>query len=223
MNPRNLTLIIISCAALLLSACRKPQTVTQTNPNSNAPTIAPSPEAYHQDAGGTVPAGQTKFFKGSIGSSLGLQMKLTRDGEQAIGNYFYQKVGTRIELKGTVDKVGNLSLEEYDAAGKQSGLFKGVWKTDNEDGLDSIAGNWSKPSGEKKTAFSLHEEPIQLSGSAEIVAKTIKENNKKLNYQIYAEYPQVSGALDPRFEKFNQQARALVVAKVSEFKRGMAH
>jgi len=208
---------------MLLSACRKPQAVTQANLNSNTPAIAPFPEAYHQDAGETVPKGQTKFFKGSIGSSLGLQMKLTRDGEQASGNYFYQKVGTRIELKGTVDKAGNLSLDEYDSAGRQTGIFKGVWKTDNEDGLDSIAGNWSKPSGEKKTAFSLHEEPIQLSGGAEIVAKTIKENNKKENYQIYAEYPQVSGALDPRFEKFNQQARALAMAKVSEFKTGMAH
>ena len=115
-----------------------------------------------------------------------------------------------------------MTLQEYDNTGKQTGLFKGIWRTDNEDGLDSIAGNWSNPNGEKKTAFSLHEEPIQLSGGAEIDARTIKENNKKSNYQIDAEYPQVSGTVDPAFAKFNQQARALVVAKVAQFKKDMA-
>jgi len=42
----------------------------------------------------------------------GLQMKLVRTGDQLLGSYFYQKVGTKIELRGTLDKEGNVLLEE---------------------------------------------------------------------------------------------------------------
>lgn len=208
--------------ALSLGACRKTETVTQTNPNSNAAPIAPTPASNAQPLGGAAVTGQTKFFKGSIGSNVGLQIKLTRDGEQVAGSYFYQKVGTRIQLKGTLDKTGNLTLDEYDTGGKQSGSFKGLWRTDNEDGLDSIAGNWSRPGNEKKTAFSLHEEPIALSGGAEIVAKQIKETNKKLNYKIEVGYPEIVAPLDNRFDKFNQEAKNLVARRVAEFRKERA-
>src|ERR1700704_2239582 len=124
MDLRKLTAIVISGSALLLGGCRKPSTVTQTIPNGNTATAASSPAINPQPVGGTAATGQTKFFKGSIGSNLGLQMKLLRDGEQVAGNYFYQKSGTRIELKGTVDKTGNITLDEYDTAGNQSGSFK---------------------------------------------------------------------------------------------------
>ena len=57
-------------------------------------------------------------------------MKLVRTGDQLAGSYFYQKIGTRINLRGNVDKDGNLTLEEFDQAGKQTGLFKGIWTVD---------------------------------------------------------------------------------------------
>lgn len=175
--------------------------------------------------GGETPAPQTKYFKGSIGSSLDLQMKLVRTGDQLAGSYFYQKIGTRINLRGNVDKDGNLTLEEFDQAGKQTGLFKGIWTVDAGDGLINLAGNWSKPPGEKgsekKTAFSVHEEPIAFTGDVEIASKSIKESNKKLRYEIEAKYPQLTGSANPNFEKFNQAARALVSKEVSDFKKGM--
>ena len=217
MNPQKLSIAVVLVVAILgANACRKQVTVSQ-------PPAASSPVAgqYHQDAGVTLAIPQTKFFKGSIGSRLGLQMKLTRDGEQVAGNYFYQKVGTRIDLKGTIDKDNNLTLEEFDSGGKQTGLFKGTWTT-NEDGLADVAGNWSKPNSDKRTAFSLHEQPIEFSGGVELAAKQLKENNKKLNYQIDAEYPQATGAVDNRFEKFNLEAKNLVTRRVSEFKKDTA-
>jgi hypothetical protein len=222
MDLRKLTAIGLLGTGILLGGCRKKPTVSQTNPNGNTATTGSSPATNPQPVGGTAVTGQTKFFRGSIGSNLGLQMKLTRDGEQVTGNYFYQRVGTRIELKGTVDKTGNLTLDEYDPAGKQSGSFKGLWRTDNEDGLDSIAGNWSKPGGDKKTAFSMHEQPIELTGGAEVVAKQIKETNKKLNYKIDIGYPEVVAPLDNRFNKFNQEAKDLVTRMVSAFKKERA-
>ena len=219
MNVR--TCLIVAC--LIVSfGCRKTSTPPPTAPPLGAAT--PSPELSHV-AGGETPAPQTKYFKGSIGNSLDLQMKLVRTGDQLAGSYFYQKIGTRINLRGNVDKDGNLTLEEFDQAGKQTGLFKGIWTVDASDGLINMAGNWSKPPGEKgsekKTAFSVHEEPIAFTGDVEIVSKQIKETNKKLTYEIAAQYPQITGGNNPNFEKFNQAARASVTRKVAGFKKDM--
>ena len=218
-------LVLLLTATIAGAGCRK-----ATSPSAPAapPPSASPVEQLNQLAGGTTPPPQTKYFKGSIGSSLDLQMKLVREGDNVTGSYFYQKVGTRITLRGTVDKSGNLTLEEFDPSGKQTGIFKGLWTVDSKDNLITLVGNWSKPPGEKgeekKTAFSVHEEPINLSGDVELIAKQIKESNKKLNYEIAAQYPQFSGgaaAANSNFEKFNQTARATVAKEVSEFKKSM--
>jgi hypothetical protein len=222
MTKFRLFLIILLLAS---AGCKKTNAPNQSVA-SQPTTTASAPEQYHHPEGGTAQVAETKFFKGSIGSSLGLQMKLMRTNNQLNGNYFYQKVGTRIELRGSVDKDGNVVLEEFDSSGKQTGMFKGIWQLNAEDGLISIAGNWSKPAGdkggEKKTAFSVHEEPIAFSGGVELIAKQIKENNKQLKYEIAAEYPQLTGSANPNSAKFNEAVRSLVTKKVSEFKKEMA-
>jgi hypothetical protein len=220
-SKRLIALMLLTIALASIGACRKKQTANSTAPTSTAPVSA-SPELSHLAEGGIMPALPTTHFKGSIGSSNGLQMKLIRDGEKLTGSYFYQKIGARIDLKGTVDKDGNVTLEEFDPSGKQTGVFKGVWKADAEDGRASIAGNWSTPAGDKKTAFSLHEEPMQFTGGAEIIAKQVKESNKKLNYKIDVQYPEVTGALDNRFAKFNQEAKNLVMKQVVAFRKERA-
>lgn len=213
--------LIVLC--LLLSiGCRKTST-----PPAAPPGTSPSPVAQlDHSQGGTTVVAETKHFKGSIGTSLDLQMKLVRTGDQLAGSYFYQKVGTRIDVRGNVDKDGNLTLDEFDPNGKQTGVFKGIWTVDQKDGLITLAGNWSKPASEKgsdkKTAFSVHEEPITFTGDVDLVAKQIKENNKKLNYEIAAQYPQLTGGNSPNLEKFNQAARAAVTRKVAGFKKDMA-
>jgi len=209
---------------LLSLGCRK----TSAPPAaSTTPVAQASPEtALDHSQGGAVPVAQTKHFKGSIGSSLDLQMKLVRTGDQLAGSYFYQKVGTRIDLRGNVDKDGNLTLEEFDKSGKQTGLFKGLWSVDPSDGLATLAGNWSKPPTEKdsdkKTAFSVHEEPIAFTGDTDLVLKQIKESNKKLMYEIDAHYPQITGGSNPNFEKFNQVVRASVTKRVGGFRKDLA-
>ncbi len=179
-----------------------------------------APQAQHAE-GGTMPQGQTKFFNGSIGTTLGLQMKLVREGESLTGSYFYQKVGTRINLRGTIDKDGKVILAEFDPSGKQTGEFQGSWRP-QESGLIAIMGNWKKPNSTKQTAFYLQEEPIEFSSGVEIVVRRITENNKNLKYKIDAEYPQLTGSGSPNYEKFNQTVRGLVTKKVSAFRQEMA-
>ena len=214
------TCLIVACLLLSLG-CRRTSSPPSTTP---PPTGSPAPELSSQ--GGDTTAPQVKHFKGSIGSSLDLQMKLVRTGDLLAGSYFYQKIGTRINLRGNVDPAGNLTLEEFDQAGKQTGLFKGIWTVEATDGMIALAGNWSKPPGEKgsdkKTAFSLHEEPISFTGDIDITSKQIKESNKKLMYEIAAQYPQLTGGNNPNFEKFNQVARAAVTKEVTEFRKEMA-
>jgi hypothetical protein len=215
-GPRFIAVLLIGFNCL--AGCKRTSAPTQQVAGTTAAT--PAPEQDHHPEGTPAPAGAVKYFKGSIGSAVDLQMKIAREGERLSGSYFYQKIGTKIDLKGTIDKDGSVTLEEFDTGGKQTGVFKGLWKPD-EDGLISIAGNWTKPNSDKKTAFSLHEEPIALSGGVEIAARQIKEANKKLNYKIAVEYPQLTGSLNPNFAKFNQEVKSLVGRRVSEFKKDM--
>jgi hypothetical protein len=216
MSKRSLIPLFTILLLLCCVACQKRQASTQ---QASPPSATVSEE--QAAAGGTTPALETKYFRGSIGSALGLQMKLTRDGQKLQGNYYYQKIGKRIDLRGSVDETGNVVLEEFDAGGKQTGTFKGLWTTD-EAGLIDIAGSWTKPKGDQKIAFSLHQEPIEFTGPVEIAGKQINENNKKFNYEISVEYPQITGSSNPGVEKFNRQAQALATGLVAEFRKAMS-
>jgi hypothetical protein len=218
MSIRLISLLLIF--ACIVTACKR----TAAPPPSAAPAAAPDIPSVAEAQGGAAPAPQTRYFKGSIGSSFDLQMKLVRADPQLTGSYFYQRIGTRISLRGTIDPDGKFVLEEFDPAGKQTGVFKGMWTVDAQDETVQLAGFWYKPGQkdtDKSTAFSVHEEPITLSGDAEIVAKSIKENNKELMYEIDVQYPQVTGGNNPNFEKFNQLVRAIATKKVAEFKKDM--
>jgi hypothetical protein len=213
LKPFSISLLLI--AFLGVNACKK------TSPTDQPANGLLATSEGQPAAGGITPVGEAKYFKGSIGSTLGLQMKLVREGDKLTGSYFYQKVGTAISIHGTIDKGGNVALDEFDSSGNQTGTFKGLWNED-ANGLIAIAGNWSKPNSEKKTAFSLQEEPIAFSGGVEIAPRQIKENNKKLKYEVDVQYPQLNGSGSPNYEKFNQTVRSMVTKRVAAFKAEMA-
>jgi hypothetical protein len=216
MNLRKQLIIAVALISFFgAAACRR----NSASKEGTAAGPADGTERQHPE-GGVAAVEETRFFKGSIGNAPDLQMKLVREGEQLTGNYFYQKVGTKIDLRGSIDKDGNVTLEEFDPAGKQTGVFKGVWKQEG-DGSVEIKGDWTKPNSEKKTAFSLLQEPIEFSNGAEIIAKQIREKNKKLKYEVSAAYPQLTGVTDPNYDKFNQTVRNLISRKVSDFKKEM--
>jgi len=213
--PKQLIIAVTLISLFGATACRRNSAQKETT----AAVPADATARQHPE-GGIAAVEETRFFKGSIGNALDLQMKLVREGEQLTGNYFYQKVGTKIDLRGSIDKDGNVTLEEFDPAGKQTGVFKGVWKQAG-DGAVEIKGDWTKPNSEKKTAFSLLQEPIEFSNGAEIVAKQIREKNKKLKYEVSAAYPQLIGVTDPNYDRFNQTVRNLISRKVSDFRKEM--
>src|SRR6266850_2810795 len=141
MNLQKQLTMALALILVFSIACRRESTPIE--PTATSPAVGA--ERQHPEGGVTATA-ETKFFKGSIGSALGLQMKLVREGDNLSGSYFYQKVGKKIDVRGNVDKDGNVTLEEFDSSGKQTGLFKGVWTQDGNGSIE-ISGNWTKPGG----------------------------------------------------------------------------
>lgn len=202
-------ILFVGAAIVLFGACRK--SPTNQNANSNAGTSA-------QDTlgGGATPAGEKVHFRGSI-ANLSIEMSLVRDGERLSGTYFYPRIGKNIDLKGEIDKNGNVALRESDETGKETGVFKGTWKS-NATGMAEIEGKWSRPDGSKETEFMVSQQPVEFTAVVRVVPKVIRENNKEGKYSVEAEYPQIEG--DARFDKFNSAARSLVTKDVAAFKTG---
>jgi hypothetical protein len=214
-SQKQIILVLALVVFLAVTACKKAAAPSE----QPAATAIDAQERQHPESGAATVV-ETRFFSGSIGTALDLQMKLMREGDKLTGSYLYQKIGTKIDLRGTIDQNGNVTLDEFDSAGKQTGVFKGIWTQDSE-GTIEIKGDWTKPNSDKKTAFSLRQEPIEFSNGAEVVSKYIREKNKKLKYEVDAAYPQLTGSTDPNYEKFNRATRALITRKVSDFKQEM--
>lgn len=193
-------------------ACRKPGTnQSQVNANAAAPPEAP--------VGGTATVGEKMFFRGTIAGNLSIEMVLLKDGEHVTGTYMYPRVGKDIALTGTIDKDGNVTFAESDETGKQTGIFKGKWRSafDSPDSeIKEIEGKWSRPDGTKETDFLITQQPIAFTTSPKILPKIIKEANKEKRYTVEAEYPQMDG--DTRFDGFNREARNLITKDIAAFK-----
>ena len=218
MKTRKIILILLPIGVVIASgACRRQ---SQSVPQGTNSSLAITQE---KPAGGEASVGERSYFRGTIAAganNLKIEMTLVRDGERVSGSYFYPKVGKNIELNGTVDKDANVDLREKDDSGKETGIFKGKWKTAVEPyelGMANIAGKWSRPDGAKETTFELTQQPIDFSAAAaRFVPKVIKEANKQSRYRIDVVYPQIEG--DARFDKFNKEARAMVTKNVAAFK-----
>ena len=163
-------------------------------------------------------------FRGTLGASgkLSIQMRLRREGDRLTGSYFYETVGKDLSLRGTVDAAGNFQLQEFDAAGAPTGLFKGQWKgPDCEDCVDTLTGKWTRPDGTRPLEFVLGEFPVAFSGDTRLVSKSLKESARRGKWgghEISAEYPQLAGAA-ANAAKFNEEVRALVTKDVADYRK----
>jgi uncharacterized protein DUF3298/peptidoglycan-N-acetylmuramic acid deacetylase PdaC-like protein len=203
--------LLLLIAVAVCGACRKSPATQSSNTNLASPP-------QETIGGGAAPAGEKFYFRGWI-ASLSIEMNLTRETDRVTGTYFYPRIGKNIDLKGSIDSGGKLELRETDETGKDTGVFKGQWKS-NDLGLSSIEGKWSRPDGSKETDFELTQQPIEFTAAVRVTPKVIRENNKEGKYTVNAEYPQIEG--DSRFDGFNQQARSMIGKDVAAFKTGEA-
>jgi hypothetical protein len=215
--------LMVLLLALSFNACSSGKTAQPATPASNGSAqadgsaSATAAETGHAGASSNARVEIAKTFRGIIGKNS-VEMKLQRDGENLSGTYFYEGIGQNLTLKGRVDsQKGTLSLQEFDASGKQTGKFacKLTDESDQEPAA-TIAGQWSRPDGSQSTPVDLTEQHIEFTGNLQVVSKSIKERRPSIN----ASYPQIAGRNDPAIAKFNQQAEAIVTRAIKDFKEG---
>lgn len=159
-------------------------------------------------------------FRGDIGGRHKIQMRLRREGDALSGSYFYEGRLGQLTLRGTIDREGKFTLQEFDEQGRQSGVFKGEWKDTGDFSLGILLeGEWSKPDGTGTLGFVFEEFPVELTNGASFGNETIKEDNKKQKYAIDVEYPQLKGAASPALSDFNAQVKRLVTGEVARFRK----
>lgn len=162
-----------------------------------------------------------RAFNGSVGNAK-VVMDIKRDGDILKGSYFYRKSGSasRLTLTGKIAADGSFTMQESDAAGKQTGEFKGKWKEDANDSGALLEGNWLKPgqTGEG-LVFYAFEQMVNFTAT-QITTREFKESIKLKKATLSAEYPQLLG--NANTAGFNQAAKAIVMRSLAGFRKELA-
>ena len=98
----------VLCILCLQASCASRREGVGGEAGSNKQVSAQGGSAGASQAGGIAPSDQTRTFRGEIGNQLKIEMRLVRAGDRLSGTYAYEKVGTNINLNGTVDAKGKL-------------------------------------------------------------------------------------------------------------------
>ena len=160
-------------------------------------------------------------FSGAVGTAK-VEMEIKRDGGGLSGSYYYLKSGSanRLMLKGKIAADGNFAMQESDAAGKQTGEFKGKWEEDPNDAGAMLDGSWLKPGQTGDGAGFYAFEQMVYFTTTQITVREIKESIKLKKAELSAEYPELSGGAN--VAGFNQLAKAMVMKSLAGFRKDMA-
>ena len=226
MAKKFITVLTLAFFAFGLTGCWNkkatddaPSAASPASPS--APDLTPPAAPVAQGRLVEAPAKFNKTLVGTLNNEIEVQMKLTRDGKNLTGTYFYEAVRDPIELSGTVEKDGTCKISET-AGDKETGIFKGRLAGEELGGTTTLRfeGTWSKPNGEKAMPFTLQEKRFVISGGLlNLVDKAKKEENKKEHYEYEISYPQLEGAKDAKTEGFNKAVLNIVNAHLSRFKK----
>ena len=63
-------------------------------------------------------------FTGILGRSIAVQMDLTIRGDSVSGSYYYEKVGTPLNLSGSISQEGRITIDEVDENDKKTVIFQ---------------------------------------------------------------------------------------------------
>jgi hypothetical protein len=209
-----LTIALMTCITTACNA-KKPgegNSSKADNTNANAQQGSQAGLSGGKGAGG-------KLFRGAVAESA-LQMNLNREGDKLTGTYFYQKIGSDISLKGSINGQGDFTLQEFDNSGKQTGEFKGKWTEPSNLPSAVLEGTWAKPNSKDTLFFYATEQTIEFHNGLRVVPKENREQHKKKNYSVQVDYPELSGAQNPNADKFNQEIKTMISKETAEFKQG---
>lgn len=161
------------------------------------------------------------LFSGGVGSSK-VVMDIKRDGGTLSGSYYYRRSGSsnRLTLDGTIAADGTFTMQESDAAGKQTGEFKGKWREDANESGAVLEGQWLKP-GQKDEGLNFYaiQQMIDFT-STKITTRETKESIKLKKATLSSEYPELSG--NPNAAGFNRIAKAGVMRSLAAFRKDLA-
>lgn len=88
-------------------------------------------------------------YQGTINNKLPIHMSIYPLKGNIVGTYFYDKHRKEIKLAGKAGEK-NIILYEYDASGKNTGVFQGIMST-----VDKIEGTWRSADSKKSYPFTL--------------------------------------------------------------------
>lgn len=197
--------------ALAVPACStKSSPLITSEPRDASPAAelasAAPPDASNPSVADAAPSVMiADAYAGEIDPSLGVVMRLHREGDALTGSYFYEGPGVELDIKGTLADDGSLSLTETESGGKVTGAWNGrVAQSGN------LVGVWSDPKEEKMRAFQLTPIPRKKGGPAVVVRRTVryKMSPKKRPLKGAAalfcsgeiRYPEVLGLASPSIE-----------------------
>lgn len=156
----------------------------------------------------------TQVYRGTIGQQA-VVVKLQRDGDKLTGSYVYERVGQAIKLTGRVDAAGGVTLQEFDAAGRQTGKFTGKFGSGESADDFALSGTWTRPDGSRESYFNLSEQYLAFKqANLQVVSKTITDRR----FNIHATYPQLAGNTTPAALAFNRAAAARTTKLAADFK-----
>ena len=112
-----------------------------------------------------VPAPAQANLVGTINATLKIRMKLTKQGNELVGSYFYETKKKDIALRGSVNEQGYFELNEYGAKDSITGHFIGAFTRDNV-----VVGFWGKDESSSSPKL-----PVRLVEDAKV---TVGVNNK---------------------------------------------
>ena len=92
-------------------------------------------------------------FAGTVGASIPVKVHLAGKNTTLTGTEQYQRVGTTLLLRGSIDSLSNFVLEERYPEDQITGIFKGKFS----DGCQAMQGYFSKPDGSRLQPFELRQ------------------------------------------------------------------
>src|ERR1044072_6089876 len=195
------------------------------NPNASAGTRNNQKQAEESKGLSAVQAGAQEsggtHFKGNIAEAR-FEMILRREGGELRGSYYYLKSGSanRLSLRGKIEADGSFTMQEFDAAGRQTGGVKGKWKDEPNESGASLEGEWKKPGGGDSQSFWASEQTVSFTDGTQINSRRVNESIKAKRLDLTAEYPELTGG-GATVAAFNRLVRSDVTSSLGDFKQEM--